>query len=215
MKFTRLNNNAVRCILTEQDMIDNGVQIEDFFKNREKIHGFLENIVEQAKEEVGYEAKGGMLAMQVMPLPNKGMAITFSENAEDGFNNMIDQIKEMAEEAVEGEIDSEQEVEYDKKIKKMSGRIFMFHTLDEIEKFAKSVEVEKVAKSSVYKDENADCYYLIIKKGKMKKKLYEVICFKALDYSIFVSDDPAEIANIQEHGRAIIKKNAIGILKNI
>ena len=33
MVFKRINKDTVRCILTEQDMIDNGLQIEDFFKN--------------------------------------------------------------------------------------------------------------------------------------------------------------------------------------
>ena len=215
MKFKRIGKNMVRCILTEQDMIDNDVQIEDFFKDREKIHGFLENIVEQAREEVGYEANGGMLAMQVMPLPNKGLCITFSENSEEGFGNMLDQIKEIAEDDYDEQEDIQEDCEYDKKTKKFAGRIFMFKKLDDIENFANSVPLDKMSKSAIYKYENDDCYYLILKKGKLKRKVYETLCFQALDYSTLVSDDPAEVANIQEHGKAIIKKNAIGILKNL
>ena len=44
MKFSRIGKDMVRCVLTEQDMIENDVKLEDFFKNREKIHGFLEKI---------------------------------------------------------------------------------------------------------------------------------------------------------------------------
>ncbi len=214
MKFSRIGKDMVRCVLTEQDMIENDVKLEDFFKNREKIHGFLEKIVEQAREEIGYEANGGMLAMQLMPLPNKGLSITFSENSEESFGNMMEHIKDMIVDDAD-ETEDIQDTADDKKSRKNAPRIFRFNRLEDIEEYASAVPLDKMIKSSVYKFENDNSYYLILKKGKLKKKVYETLCFQALDYAELISDNSAQAANIQEHAKVIIKKNALGILKEL
>lgn len=94
MKFRRLDEDTVCCIVSEMDMKEYGLELEDFFTNKEKSREFLMNLVEQAKEEVGYESKGGMLAMQLMPITKNTLAITFSENANQSFKNMFEHIKE-------------------------------------------------------------------------------------------------------------------------
>ena len=47
MQFKRINENTIRCILTEEDMLEEGLRIEDFFTNKDKTRGFLEHIVKQ------------------------------------------------------------------------------------------------------------------------------------------------------------------------
>lgn len=215
MTFKRIGKDTVRCVLTEQDMIENGLKIEDFFKDKDKIHDFLESIVEQAREEVGYELQSGMLAMQVMPLPDKGLAITFSENAQDSLNSMLDQMKEAAsnDDLVDNEL--ENDVPQDKRQKKLEGRLYRFQSMKDVEAFCKSCTTDKVGKSMLFKDSHDGLYYMIIRKGKLSKKVYEGLCFEALDYSELVSDNPAFLVNLQEHETPIIKKNAIGIIKKI
>lgn len=214
MVFKRIDKDTVRCILTEQDMIDNGLEIEDFFKDKDKVHDFLENIVEQAREEVGYEMKTGMLAMQVMPLPNKGLAITFSENTENSFSSVLEQIKEFAGDTGISPQDFD-DVKSDKKLKKLDGRLYEFASMKDVESFCMSVPEEKVNKSILYKNEENGKYYMIIRKGKLSKKIYDSLCFLAIEYAKLVSDNPAVLANWQEHHEPMVKKNAIGIIRKI
>ena len=68
MKFIRLNQNTVRCIVSEEDIKEQGLEIEDFLTNKDKAHEFLQQIVEIAAQEVGYESKNGVVAMQVFYL---------------------------------------------------------------------------------------------------------------------------------------------------
>ena len=77
MQFKRLDENTVRCILSEEDMEQRGLEFEDFFTNKDKTKSFLEDIVRQAQEEVGYEVASDSVAMQVMPLPDNRLALTF------------------------------------------------------------------------------------------------------------------------------------------
>ncbi|MBD5136164.1 MAG: adaptor protein MecA [Lachnospiraceae bacterium] len=215
MVFKRIGKDTVRCILTEQDMVENGLEIEDFFKDKDKVHDFLENIVEQAREEVGYEMKSGMLAMQVMPLPNKGLAITFSENADNSFNSVLEQIKEITGDAIISSEEPDDDVKPDKKLKKFDGRLYRFINMKDVEDFCISIPEEKVNKSILYKNQEDGRYYMIIRKGNLSKKSYDSLCFQAMEYAKLVSDNPAVLVNWQEHHEPMIKKNAIGIIRKI
>lgn len=97
MDFRRIDQNTVQCILTEEEMNAYGFQVEDFFSNQEKSRDFLEHIVERAEEEVGYQAKGGMVSMQIMKMPNNDLCITFSEHdKEESVMNMLQHIQQLA-----------------------------------------------------------------------------------------------------------------------
>ena len=97
MTFQKLDEHTVRCILSEEDMNEHGLRIEDFFTNKDKARNFLEDVVKQAHDEVGYEANGDTLAMQVMPLPKNGLAITFSERSEHALQSMLGHIRSAIE----------------------------------------------------------------------------------------------------------------------
>lgn len=94
MKFRRIDDTTVRCIVSKEDMQEYGIVLEDFFKNKGKIHDFLHVVVEKAEEEVGYEPKDGMLSMQIMPLSQSTIAITFSETANGDYEDIVKNIKE-------------------------------------------------------------------------------------------------------------------------
>lgn len=95
MNFRRVNENTVRCIVSEEDMKAYGLELDDFFTDKEKAHKFLEKLVELARDEVGYSAKDGMITMQIMPLPKNNLAITFSENRESNYKTMLEQIRDV------------------------------------------------------------------------------------------------------------------------
>lgn len=97
MDFQRINKNTVQCRMTEEEMNEYGFQIEDFFSpNQEKSRAFLERIVERAEEEIGYEVEGGMVSMQLMRMPDNSISITFTDRGEDGLQNMLHHLQNLA-----------------------------------------------------------------------------------------------------------------------
>lgn len=96
MDFQRIDKNTVQCHMTEEEMNEYGFEIEDFFTNQEKSREFLEQIVERAEEEVGYEVESGMISMQLMRLPDNSLMITFSDRGEDGLQNMLHHLQNLA-----------------------------------------------------------------------------------------------------------------------
>lgn len=95
MKFKKLDDYTIRCVLSEDDMIENDIEIEDFFSNREKIHHLMETIIDKAKNEVGYEIQEEILSMQVMPLPKNGLAITISGKKDQEISDMLSDVKNL------------------------------------------------------------------------------------------------------------------------
>lgn len=110
MDFQRIDKNTVQCHMTEEEMNEYGFEIEDFFTNQEKSREFLEQIVERAEEEVGYEVESGMISMQLMRLPDNSLMITFSDRGEEGLQGMLQHLQNLAgmidESAVEAVMNS-------------------------------------------------------------------------------------------------------------
>lgn len=215
MKFSKIDDVTVRCVLSEEDMKEQGIEIEDFFKNKDKTQKFLEAIVEQAREEVGYEAESGMLAMQVMPLPENGLSIVFSENSEGSIKNMIQGMKDAVEDATE-EISNLVEVKSQNTDNRKSVlRNFRFKTLWDVESFCGDIPTEKKFKSRLYKNEMDMYYYLVLEKGRNSARLFNAICDKASEFGEFVSDDVSMAEFYHEHFTIIIDKNAVNIMSSI
>lgn len=230
MTFQKLDDNTVRCILSQEDMDEHGLKLEDFFTNKDKARSFLEGVVKQACDEVGYEASGDTLAMQVMPLPHNGLAITFSERCENPIQNMLEQIKadiagitteevdQWLEEAAQEETVAKKEKKKKgekKKGKKTFFRVYRFERFEDLEQFCASVSEDINVKSQLYKDADNGKYYLIIEKGRLSVKNLERICYDATDFSTLISKQESYIAYCREHYTCMIKKNAIKILRGL
>lgn len=95
MDFQRIDDNTVQCRMTEEEMNEYGFKIEDFFTNQEKSREFLEQIVERAEEEVGYEVESGMVSMQLMRMPDNSLTITFTDQKEEGLQAMLGHIQNL------------------------------------------------------------------------------------------------------------------------
>lgn len=232
MTFQKLDEHTVRCILSEEDMNEHGLRIEDFFTNKDKARSFLEDVVKQAHDEVGYETNGDTLAMQVMPLPKNGLAITFSERSEHALQSMLGHIRSAIEgiqnqeldEMLEQVMDEENIDDYDKKkVSKKAGKkekktffkVYQFETLEEVEGFCQTVPETMNVKSQLYKDKKSGMFYLTIEKGRIAIKNLEKICFCAEDFASLVSEQEAYLEYCKEHFKCMIKKGAVKVMRSL
>lgn len=228
MEFIRIDENTVRCIVNEDDMKEYDVEIDDFLKNKSKVQDFLHTIVERASDEIGYEPKDGLLAMQIMMLPKNRLAITFSEKMEEGgeLGDLIQQVagatiekvaslKELFEDEATTEKVETKDKGKKKKVQTVLMRIFEFECMDDFEQFTSVISDKLSVKSSLYKDEQKRRYYAIIEKGRLSKVNYNFICRAATEYGKYISDKAERRAYIEEHLNCIIAGRAIKIIKKI
>ncbi|MBQ3665013.1 MAG: adaptor protein MecA [Lachnospiraceae bacterium] len=238
MKFQRINEDTIRCIVYKQDMQEYGIALEDFFKDKRKIHDFLHEVVERAEREIGYTPKEGMLSMQIIPLNPNMISITFSENVGDSYDNIMNNIKNTFENSMgydeEDEIDYIDEYddegqdydinddnEYNEKrnylsdvsVAKPQVVMIAMQSIERLADFCRILGIVKTVTSELYYLKSKDVYCLIIEKNRLTEQDMRHILVLAVEYTSDIVDDQKVICYVREHGETIIDKSAYRILK--
>ena len=80
MKFELINEGMLKCSLTRRELNDNGVDLEDFFANSQNARDFLEKVMRQAENEVGFSRSGNMMSVQAAVLSDNDIVLTFCDH---------------------------------------------------------------------------------------------------------------------------------------
>ncbi len=241
MKFRRIDEDTVRCIVSKEDMQEFGIVLEDFFKNKSKIHDFLHEVVERAEQEVGYEPKEGLLSMQIMPISQNSIAITFTEKEDGGYDDMINNIKEtvadiISENEAEEELQTDDVIEefedeievkeekddlvdqdsiiekQDKTFRTISRIMVAMPTIQELVNYCKAININKSITSELYYLKNKGLYCLIIDKNRLSVNDFKTITRLAIEYSSNITNNRKIIAYVQEQGEVIFDMSAYRFL---
>ena len=96
MEFKRINKDTIKCIITEDDMIAQGIKIEDLFEKKKEAMDFLHEVMRMAEFEVDYKPTGSFTPMQITVLPDHTVSLTLSENASESFGELLKNITQKA-----------------------------------------------------------------------------------------------------------------------
>jgi adapter protein MecA 1/2 len=96
MEFKRINKDTVTCIITEDDMDEQGIKLEDLFEKKKEAMDFLHEVMKKAEEEVDYKPTGAFMPMQITVLPDHSISLTLSENASASFGEILKNLTEKA-----------------------------------------------------------------------------------------------------------------------
>lgn len=109
MKIERLGQDKVRIFLTFDDLSERGIQKEDMWQEIPKVHDLFTEIMDQAYNEVGFDATGP-LAVEVFALPAQGMVVIVTRGKYDHHNHGVGSPyeDELPEEVYEMEVTLEQ-----------------------------------------------------------------------------------------------------------
>lgn len=100
MEFKKIDDTKFQCLLYEEDLEDNNISIDDFFRNdTAKIHGLLDVVMEEAQKSIGVIMDGGVMSLQLAPQPNHSILLTISSGKDD-FGDMLRQAGERASQAI-------------------------------------------------------------------------------------------------------------------
>ena len=84
MEFKKIDDKKFQCLLFEEDLEENNISLDDFFRNdTEKIHGLLDVVMEEARKEIGIAPSGEMISLQLAPQPNNSLLLTVSSGGDD------------------------------------------------------------------------------------------------------------------------------------
>lgn len=94
MKFTRIDENTVNCIIDPEDLREYGLRVDDLFAKKDEAMEFLHHVVEEAGKAVDYHPSGLITSMQMSVLPDHTISITLSENVEVQLDTVVKQLQD-------------------------------------------------------------------------------------------------------------------------
>lgn len=219
--------DTVRCIISETELNENGLQMDDFLQNDGKTEDFLRKIVSMAESEVGFKVQGGPLSVQVAVLPEHLLALTFSERPDNNIMNILQNLKS-AVDSLSGlgkrlEEDEENEARHgqddDTLVKGYDRRLYIlgFPDMDQIITYAKSIVLEEPVVSSVYRiqEHGTDIYYLMIERNGLGDKEICRVISASVEFMEEASSDVHKAAYLAEHGTCVLQKDALEILQKL
>lgn len=234
MRIERVDEKTVKCYLSNDELEEYDISYKDFVTRSEKAKEVVEEIIEQAEEEVGYQPPGFAFDLQIMLLPEEGMVLTFSEKEPGEDTNgreLIDCLKEMKELLEEKKrkmglqiasgADAQQAGKKEevspaktpapeqKKEKPQPPRtaVFEFESLKDVCAYASALPKGLRVKSALYQMEGA-CY-LFLEKGSASYERYNRICIQALEFGWLYSAEEQRMLSLMEHGECVVAEHAL------
>lgn len=93
MRFQKINENSVRCIITQEELDARGVVVEELIANKEKASQFLKYVLKEADYAVGFHTEGAILNVQISVMPNGAVSMMISDDEDVLLKNVLSEMK--------------------------------------------------------------------------------------------------------------------------
>ena len=222
MKFEKMENGSLRCTLTQEDLEQNGVELEDFFSNTANAREFLEKLIRIAEDEVGYTTNGNMMSIQAAIMSEDEIVLTFSDSQVSG-SEIIEHIKNMfhssQKEAEPAQIDVKEDIlsEAGGKSKDTQseatcdGSVYLltFASFPSVRNFCRILPQNHLTDSRLYYLNQKKQYFLWADlNNSTKGYVYEFVA-ASMEYANGIEKDSARSSFLEEHADVIIKEHAL------
>ena len=226
MKFTRINDNAIRCVISHEEMDAQGINLEELMGDRAKAEEFLRYVLQQARYELNFVTTGDALNVQLSVSQEGDVSMMISDDQNMAIHAMMMAFKEKLkefQEAIEGNKMSRAQLQdvLAREIQKSTQDILSqaedtdpleMNVWAEIADMNNCIRMANVLSylgdvpSSLYR--LGDLYYLQMSLVQTKRQMAHNV-FAIAEYSQNMFADGVGIGHIIEHGKCILKENAL------
>lgn len=226
MKIERVDEKTVKCFLSNEELEEYEIDYKDFVMRSEKAKEVVQEIIEQAVEEVGYTPPRFAFDLQIMMVADQGLILTFSDRDSDvnDGSQLIECLKEMKRilqktreateqmtpaDAAPGQ--AQKKPEKQEAVCRPEDAVFVFSSLRNAMNYAAVLPGNLRVESALYEWDGF--YYLHIQKGHAAYERYGRACIQALEFAALYAADEARILQLKEHGTCLIAEKAIKKLR--
>lgn len=232
MDIERIGENKIRCALTEEEINQLGFDIDEIIGNSETTQQFMRVVLGLVEEQENISMENISPMVKAELLQNHSMAITFGEESELSFKDLVDTMSHIISqldakrealhekfgETSDAETTEKQDAKQPKSkaVKKKPEPMICalkFATLENMQRMSKVCFPGKVPRSSLYKF--ADEYYLILDFTGFTKDEMRPFAFGTVEYDDGHYSDMGQIAHFMEQGSCIIKSEALQMLMQL
>ena len=227
MKFKRLDENSIRCIISQEEMDEHGIGIDDLMDDRNKAETFLRYVLHEANQELNFKTDSDSLNVQLSVMPSGDVSLMISDDTQSALNHMLnhfkDSLKDFTEVLEEKRKEKEEEeptpisMAKDDKIpsgeEMMSSVIWMeFSDLDRIIRLAKIFPELAGEDTSLFKYK--DTYYVSLRVHRPRKSVAR-LAFSFGEYCDRLYYEKQENYEIMEHGTLLISDDVFQVLGDL
>ena len=243
VEYQRIDENTIRCIVTEEDMQNFGLNLDEFLTHSKKSDEFLRYIVDEARDELGYKAKHGLVSMRVEILQDGRISITFANSDENALraqmvqrlktifpdinpetmDSLLAQLSGMSETDRKSRVKELLEDSAKASEKSLAGkkavlpqdpyRLCCFASLSNAMAYSRACGIKQPVKSHFFKAN--DKYYLVIDHYRISEAHFNKMTAVAFEYGQVIVEPEEMYQYLQEHGELLIEDRALGILRKI
>lgn len=226
MKIERIDDTTIKCFLSNEELEQYDIDYKDFVMHNDKAKEVVQEIMEQAQEEVGYKPPKFAFEIQIMVMPDMGLMLTFSEkNTPDGqimdcfreIKRLLQQAKdelEMSADQNQPAVDAHAAKRKRAKWSEKDGNpdeptfaLFGFSSLRNVMNYAASLPKNLRVESKLYEMDGD--YYLALWKGHASRPRFNRACVEALEFSGLCTADENQTGFLKEHGTCLIEEKAL------
>lgn len=233
MRIERIDDKTVKCFLSNEELEEYNIDYKDFIMHSERAKELVQEIMEQAEEEVGYKPPKFAFDLQIMVMPEQGLVLTFSEKEPGDFKDgeqILECLKDMKEllQKTKNKMGIPQEMlqapEDVKEVAKVKNQksavpvrpeeaVFVFDSLFAVMEYAAVLPANLRVASALYSME--EHYFLYLKRGSASYERYSRACIQAMEFAALYTADGHKMLHLQEHGECLIAECAIKKLRMV
>lgn len=218
MKFSRIGKHTIRCVISEQEIIDLGYTLEEIMSNGERTQEFMNEIFDLAEQRFETKFELGIKTVRADFMSDHTLSLTFSEHP--GSDEMMEHLKDIVN-GLMNSIPQQKwaEISEAKKAGEDTEEIVrvivtvVFPELDVLISFAKQVTLGQVPPSALYKYK--DDYMLIFDLSDVSEGDVKVLSALTDEYASDIQVGAERRAFIEEHGKVLLRERAVESLREL
>ena len=219
MKIEKVNENQIRCTLSKKDLAERQIKLSELAYGSEKAKGLFRDMIEQANYEFGFEADDIPLMIEAIPLSGDNIIlqitkVEYPEELDTRFSKFSESGEEEEPALDESSILPEFQNEKADEITNLT-KMFEFKNLEQMERLSHVLAGFYEGENDLYKDESKNKLFLLVQKSHHTPEEFNKVCNVISEYGIHRKYAPAKEAFLKEHGKLLVKTNALQVLETI
>ena len=213
MKFRKINDTTINCIITQDDLKKHGIDLDDLFDRKKNAVEFIKRIILKAASSVNMNMKNDYTSMRISVLPDQSVSLTISQDPVE--SSKIKEHKDLASGSLSGS-SKDREKAADRAAQKAvwdtskSGTyVFRFYSIMDTLSSCRILRTCRGLESSLYFVRESGFYYLVISRDVDAEEDYDSTVLRINEFADMVSCSDTTLAYIREHSDCILRKRAV------
>ena len=230
MKIEKVNENQIRCTLTKEELADRQIKLSELAYGSDKAKTLFRDMIEQANVEFGFEVDDIPVVVEAIPLSGETIIlqitkVEYPEELDTRFSRFSEPKEQENDVENEAALFANQQgaddvLEMKKPVEKSEQpicftKLFEAKSLEQMERLSHILDGYYFGKNDIFKDEKKNRFYLVVRKEDHSPEEFNKVCNVISEYALNKKYTPATEAYLHEHGKLIIKDQALQTLMMI